>query len=98
MTSDCRPFLGPDNTYEKQRRCRMADAINDYLCDEDVDARRCYEEMLAEVDEIINYHKKSLGKASRLKEMMMGNRDISFFDDDELAAKWQYDKILLTEE
>jgi|TARA_B100000073_G_scaffold77788_1_gene58857 hypothetical protein len=93
-----RPYLGEDNTYEKQRRCRMADAIHDYLSDDTVDARRCYEEMLAEIDEIIDHHKTALGRAGKLKELMLGNRDIDFFDDKELATKWQYDKILLTEE
>ena len=92
------PIIGEDTTYEHQRRCRMGDAISDYLSDDKVDARRCYEEMLAEVDDVIEYHKTSLGKAVKLKELMLGHRDIDFFDDKELATKWQYDKILLTED
>ena len=37
-------------TYEEQRRDRLSEAITDYLTDEGVTARRCYEDMLAEVD------------------------------------------------
>ena len=29
-----RPFIGPDMTYDEQRKCRMQDAIDDYLSDE----------------------------------------------------------------
>ena len=29
-----RPFIGSDKTYEEQRKCRMQDAIDDYLNDE----------------------------------------------------------------
>ena len=97
MTTEGRPYLGPDNTYEKQRRCRMADAIGDYLDDEEVDARRCYEEMLAEVDEIIDYHKCKLEKSRKLKNLMLGHRqDLDFIDDvlndPELSDKWQFAK------
>ena len=91
------PIIGEDQTYEQQRKCRMGDAISDYLSDDKVDARRCYEEMLSEVDEVIEYHKTSLGKATRLKELMLGHRDIDSFGDPELASKWMYDKILLNE-
>ncbi len=40
------PFLGPDMTYEKQRKCRMQDAIDDYLMmtkyRHDEHMKRCY--------------------------------------------------------
>ena len=40
------PIIGPDNTYEKQRKCRMQDAIDDYLNDgkyqADKHMKRCY--------------------------------------------------------
>ena len=69
-----RPYLGPDMTYDKQRKLRMQDAIDDYLQDPDVDARRCYEEMLSCVEDVIKYHKKELNKASELYNLMLGNR------------------------
>jgi len=52
----------------------MDDAIADYLNDENVDARRCYEEMLSVIDEWIDYHKKNMEKAQDLKSLMQGNR------------------------
>ena len=52
----------------------MGDAIGDYLTDEKVDARVCYEEMLSEVESWIDYHRKYLTKAETLKELMLGNR------------------------
>ena len=61
-------------SYSQQRRHRMDDAIADYLNDENVDARRCYEEMLSVIDEWIDYHKKNMEKAQDLKSLMQGNR------------------------
>ena len=97
-----RPFLGPDDTYQKQRKCRMQDAIDDYLQDDRVDARRTYEEILSCIDDVIKYHKTSMDRAVKLKTLMKGHRDLDFMDDildnPNLANKWQYDKILLTED
>lgn len=70
-----RSFLGLDTTYEEQRKCRMQDAIDDYLQDSKVDARRTYEEMLSCIDDVIEYHKCNYEKAKRLRELMLGNRD-----------------------
>ena len=80
MTIEERPFIGSDTTYDQQRRCRMADAINDYLNDSDVTARRTYEEMIAEIDDAIKYHQDNLDKAKELKSLMMGNRPDSLSD------------------
>ena len=63
------PIGGEDNTYEYHRRCRMADSIGDYLSDEKVDARQCYEEILSEVDEVIEYHRTYLSKAQKFKPL-----------------------------
>jgi hypothetical protein len=68
------PILGLDNTYEKQRRDRLAEAVGDYLTCEDTDARRCYEEMLAEVDSWVEYHQKYMEKALALKRLLLGER------------------------
>jgi len=70
-----RPFLGLDTTYAEQRKCRMQDAIDDYLNDDKVDARRTYEEMLSCVDDVIEYHKRNYEKAKQLRELMLGHRD-----------------------
>ena len=82
MTTECRPFLGPDNTYEKQRKCRMQDCIDDYLQDDKVSARQTYEEMLSCVNDVIDYHRKSMNRAVKLKELMLGHRDIDLLQSD----------------
>ena len=61
-------------TYEAQRKDRMGEAITDYLTDERVTARSCYEDMLAEVDSWISYHASNMKKAEELKSLMLGNR------------------------
>ena len=98
MTTDCRPGItDPTNllqkTYEEQRKCRMQDAIDDYLQDDKVSSRQAYEEMLSCIDDVIQYHQKEYVKARELYSLMMGHREVDFMDDPELAAKWQYDKI-----
>ena len=90
MTIEGRPFLGPDQTYEKQRKCRMQDAIDDYLTDDKVPARQAYEEMLSCINDVIEYHEKAYCRARGLYDYMMGNREV---DLDDLAKKWQYDKL-----
>ena len=64
------------DSYAKQRRDRMGDAIGDYLTDESVDARQAYEEILQEVQFWIDYHKKFLVKAQNLYALMNGERPI----------------------
>ncbi|AHB80880.1 hypothetical protein S-MbCM100_030 [Synechococcus phage S-MbCM100] len=66
--------------YSKQRKDRMQDAIDDYLNDDKVDARRTYEEILSCVDDVLNYHKKQYEKALELKELMLGHRPIDSLD------------------
>ena len=96
MTTDCRPGIVDTNnllqkTYEEQRKCRMQDAIDDYLQDDKVSSRQVYEEILSCVQDVIDYHKKSLDRAVDLKSFMMGNSDINNVE--LLTEKWQYDKL-----
>jgi hypothetical protein len=73
-----RPYLGPDETYDKQRRCRLADVVGDYLTDEDCDARRFYEEMLSEINDWIDYHRRFAKKGENMRELMMSGTALSF--------------------
>jgi len=73
-----RPYLGPDQTYDKQRRGRLADVIGDYLQDEDCDARRFYEEMLSELNDWIDYHRRFARKGENMRELMMSGTALSF--------------------
>ena len=79
MTIEGRPeFQGSDEywkaEYARQRKDRMQDAIDDYLQDDTVDARRAYEEMLSCVQDVIDYHQKEYVKARELYDLMTGNR------------------------
>ena len=69
MTS---PIIQPDQTYEKQRLCRMQDAIDDYLQDDKVSPRQAYEEMLSCVDDVIKYHENHYVRARQLRDLMTG--------------------------
>lgn len=96
MTIEGRPeLIGTDEflqkTYAAQRKDRMQDAIDDYLQDDKVSPRQTYEEMLSCVQDVIDYHRKCLDRALALKCLMMGHREVD--DMDELADKWQYDKL-----
>jgi hypothetical protein len=76
MTIEGRPELNVDwqAEYQKQRRSRMDDCINDYMGDEEIDPRFCYEDMLSICDEWIKYHKKHITRWTELKSLMMGHR------------------------
>ena len=78
MTS---PIIQPDQTYEKQRLCRMQDAIDDYLQDDKVSPRQAYEEMLSCVDDVIKYHEKQYVRARELRDLMTGHRFVDLIPD-----------------
>ena len=82
MTIEGRPNIQHDwdKEYAKQRKDRMQDAIDDYLQDDKVSARQTYEEMLAGIQDVIDYHKKSLGRAVALRSLMMGHREVNLDD------------------
>lgn len=77
MTIEGRPELNVDwdKEYAKQRKDRMQDAIDDYLQDDNVDSRQAYEEMLSCVQDVIDYHRKGMERATVLKSLMMGHRE-----------------------
>ena len=82
MTIEGRPELNVDwnAEYEKQRKNRMQDAIDDYLQDDKVSARQTYEEILSCVQDVIDYHKKEMDKAVALRSLMMGHREVNLDD------------------
>lgn len=77
MTIEGRPQFDWDKEYYDQRRDRLADSVSDYLSCESTDARQCYEDILAEVGSWIDHHRKGMEKATALKELLMGHRDVS---------------------
>ena len=94
MTIEGRPYLGPDNTYEKQRKDRMGDCIGDYLTDEKVSSRQAYEEILSEIQEWIDYHRKNLTKAEHLRDYLMGNRPVDLDDMPTYGTQTLYEDVL----
>ena len=71
-----RPFIGPDMTYDEQRKCRMQDAIDDYLSDENVSPRQAYDEMLDCIDGVIKHHESAYVRARELRDLMTGYREV----------------------
>jgi len=69
-------------TYAQQRKCRLADVILDYLDDEEVSARRFYEDLLAETSEMIDYHQRHAKKYEEFRELIQGHRLIDSFESD----------------
>ena len=61
----------------------MQDAIDDYLNDDKVSARQTYEEMLSCINDVIDYHRKSMNRAVKLKELMLGHRDIDLLQSEQ---------------
>lgn len=61
-------------TYDEQRKDRMQSAIDDYLNDNKVSARKTYDEMLECVKDVMEYHQREYVKASELYDLMTGNR------------------------
>ena len=59
-------------SYEKQRLCRMQDAIDDYLQDDRVSSKQTYEEILSCVDDVIKYHEKHYVRARELRDLLSG--------------------------
>jgi len=93
MTIEGRPDWTEENqefwnkTYAAQRKDRMQDAIDDYLQDDKVDPQQTYDEMLSCIQDVIDYHKKSLDRAVTLKSLMLGNREVSF----DISQDYSYD-------
>ena len=78
MTIEGRPELNVnwDAEYARQRRSRMDDCLADYMGDDDIDPRHCYEDMLSVCTEWIEYHQKHVDRWTELKSLMMGHREV----------------------
>ena len=58
------------STYSEQRKDRLADVVNDYLCDDDVSVAEFYFDLKAEVQELIDYHKREAKRAEEFMKLM----------------------------
>lgn len=79
MTIEGRPDFTKDwqQEFYNQRRDRLADAVGEYITCDNTDARQCYEEILAEIDAWVKYYSTGMKKATALKELLLGHRDVS---------------------
>ena len=93
MTIEGRPEFQHnwEKEFEQQRKDRLQDAIDEYLQDDKVSPRRAYEEILSCIQDVMDYNRKQLDRATVLKSLMMGHREVDDIDD--LAIKWQYEKL-----
>lgn len=82
MTTEGRPFLGPDMTYEQQRKCRLQDAIDDYLQDDKVSIIDFYTDLKDCIEDIITYHKTHKERAMGVLQLVLGHRPVDGLPDD----------------
>jgi len=68
------PVLFNQRTYEQARRDRLSDCISDYLNDEECDARRIYEDIIADINDWVDYHRRFAKKAEDLRDLLLGHR------------------------
>ena len=88
-TVEGRPELNVDwkAEYAKQRRNRLADSIHEYLEDDEVTIDEFYNDLKAEIEEIITYHKTRKEKAIGALQLVLGHRSVTF--DEDLSQKWK---------
>jgi uncharacterized protein (DUF2164 family) len=67
------------DTYQKQRKDRLSDAIGDYLTDEDTTSAEFYIELKEEIQCWIDYHQKFLRKAQDIQALVNGHQPMSEF-------------------
>ena len=71
-----------DKTYAEQRKCRLQDAIDDYLQDDDVSILEFYTDLKDCIEDIITYHKKRKERAQGVLQLVLGHRPVDGLDDD----------------
>jgi len=76
-----RPNLGLDKTYEEQRKCRLQDAVDDYIQDDKVTILEFYHDLKDCLQDIISYHTTSKERAVGALELVLGHRPTVGLDD-----------------
>lgn len=80
-TTTTRPNLGPDMTYAQQRKCRLQDAVDDYMQDDKVTILEFYHDLKDCIQDIISYHTTSKERAEGALQLILGHRPTSGLDD-----------------
>ena len=69
-------------TYNEQRKCRLQDAIDDYMQDDKTSILEFYTDLKDCIEDIITYHKKNKERAMGMLQLVLGHRPIDGLDDD----------------
>jgi len=80
-SSETRPNLGLDKTYAEQRKCRLQDAVDDYMQDDKVTILEFYHDLKDCLKDIISYHTTSKERAVGALELVLGHRPTVGLDD-----------------
>ena len=87
MTTDGRPVMPNsteflNKTYAEQRKCRLQDAIDDYIQDEKVSILEFYTDLKDCIEDVITYHKKNKERAMGMLQLVLGHRPVDGLTDD----------------
>lgn len=86
------------NTYNEQRRERLADAIFDYFSDDQLDVNVFWNDFRDEINEISSYYESGVNRINKLKELMGLNCDRVTLSEN-MIDKWNLrDSSYLSEE
>jgi len=80
-SSETRPNIGLDKTYAEQRKCRLQDAVDDYMQDDKVTILEFYHDLKDCLQDIISYHTTSKERAVGALELVLGHRPTVGLDD-----------------
>lgn len=66
------PFVDFEKTYRAQMKDRLADALGEFINDENISAEEAYKSILSELDLWLEYYEKFYFKVKKLKLMVSG--------------------------
>lgn len=66
------PFADFEKTYRAQMKDRLADALGEFINDENISAEEAYKCILSELDLWVEYYEKFYHKVKKLKLMVSG--------------------------
>ena len=87
MTTDGRPVMPNstaflNKTYAEQRKCRLQDAIDDYIQYYKVSILEFYTDLKDCIEDVITYHKKNKERAMGMLQLVLGHRPVDGLTDD----------------
>ena len=79
-TVNGRPTINHDweQEYQKQRKNRLTDAVDEYLQDSNTSILAFYNDLKDVIEELIDYHKANKERAEGALQLINGHRPIDF--------------------